>query len=98
MPITAILTPAADCVLLLYQLVIVPVTVHLMYWFFKCTHYTTCITLNVSQTGCTVASQLGFEPGPLVWRSGSLPIKPSGPANANKEAEAFFTALSHVHI
>ncbi len=30
MPITAILIPAADCVLLLHQLVIGPVTVHLM--------------------------------------------------------------------
>ncbi len=47
---------------------------------FKCTYYATCITLNVSQTGCTVAYQLGFKPGSLVWRAGSLPIKPSGPA------------------
>ncbi len=31
----------------------------------KCTHYTTCITLNILQTGCTVASQLGFEAGSL---------------------------------
>ncbi len=48
----------------------------------KCTHYTTHITLNVSHTGCTVASQLVFELGSLVWRAGSLPIKPSGPALA----------------
>ncbi len=61
MPITAILIPAADCVLLLHQLVIGPVTVHFDVMVFKCTHYTTCVTLNVSQTGCTVASQLGFE-------------------------------------
>ncbi len=27
-----------------------------------------------------IASQLGFEPDSLVWRAGSLPIKPSGPA------------------
>ncbi len=27
----------------------------------ECTHYITCITLNVSQTGCTIASQLGFQ-------------------------------------
>ncbi len=33
MPITAILIPAADCVLLLHQLVTGPVTVHLMKWF-----------------------------------------------------------------
>ncbi len=46
----------------------------------KCTQYTTRITLNVTQSGCTVAFQLGFEPGSLVWRAGSLPIKPSGPA------------------
>ncbi len=37
----------------------------------KCTHYTSHITLNVSQTGCTIASQLGFEPGLLVWRVSS---------------------------
>ncbi len=47
---------------------------------FKCTRYTTCITLNVSQTGCTVASKLGFEPGLLVWRAGSLSIRSSEPA------------------
>ncbi len=46
----------------------------------KCTHYTTRITFNVPQNGCTVVSQLGFEPGSPVWRAGSLPIKPSGPA------------------
>ncbi len=33
MPITAILIPAADGMLLLYQLVTGLVTVHLMYWF-----------------------------------------------------------------
>ncbi len=49
----------------------------------KCTNYTTRITLNVSQTGCTVASQLGFEPGSLVWQADSLPIKPSEPATDN---------------
>ncbi len=43
----------------------------------KCTHYTTLITLNVLQTGCTVASQLRFEPSSLVWRASSLPIRPS---------------------
>ncbi len=47
---------------------------------FKCTHLTTLITLNVLQTGCTVVTQLRFEPGSLVWRAGSLTIKPSGPA------------------
>ncbi len=80
MPITAILIPATDCVLAasacnwtVYH------TFNVM--IFKCTHYTTCITLNVSQTRCTVASQLGFEPGSLVWRASSVPIKPSGPAN-----------------
>ncbi len=57
---------------------------------FKSTHYTTRITLNVSQTGSTVASQLGFEMGSLVWRAGSLPIKPSGPANSNKHTSIFF--------
>ncbi len=60
MPITAILIPAADCVLLLrYRAFNVTVL--------KCTHYTTRITLNVSQTGCTVASQLVFKPDFLVW-------------------------------
>ncbi len=49
----------------------------------KCTHYITRITLNLSQTGCIVASQLGFEPGLLVWRTNSLPTKPSGPALNN---------------
>ncbi len=48
---------------------------------FKCTHYITSITLNVSQAGCTLVSQLGLEPGSLVWRTGSLPIKASGPAD-----------------
>ncbi len=33
MPITAILISAANCVLLLHQLVIGPVTIHLMKWF-----------------------------------------------------------------
>ncbi len=33
-PMTAILIHAADCVLLLHQLVIGPVIVHLMKWFF----------------------------------------------------------------
>ncbi len=61
MPITAILIPAIDCKLLLHQLVIGPVTVHLMSWFLNAR-----ITLNLSQTGCTLASQLGFEPGSLV--------------------------------
>ncbi len=46
----------------------------------KCTHYIPRITLYVSQTGCILASQLGFEPSSLVWRAGSLLIKPSGPA------------------
>ncbi len=83
MPITAILIPAADCVLLLHQLVNGPVTFNVMV--LKCTHYTTRITLNVSQTGCTVASQLGFEPGSLVWRAGSLPIKPRGRQTETKK-------------
>ncbi len=78
MPITAILIPVADCVLLLHQLVIGPVTVHFNVMVFKCTHHTTCITLNVLQTGCTVASQLGFEPCSPVWQAGSRSIKPSG--------------------
>ncbi len=47
----------------------------------KCTYYITHITLNVSQTGCTVASQLGFEPSSLVWQAGSPPTKPSRHAN-----------------
>ncbi len=46
----------------------------------KCPHYPTRITLNVSPTACTVASQLGLEPSSLVWRADFLPIKPSGPA------------------
>ncbi len=45
----------------------------------ECTHYITRITLNVSQTGCTIAFQLGFKPSLLVWLTGSLPIKPSQP-------------------
>ncbi len=73
-PITAILISAADCVLLLHQLAIGPVTVHLMKWFLNAR-----ITLNVWQTGHAVASQLGFEPGLLVQLAGSLPTKPSGP-------------------
>ncbi len=43
----------------------------------KCAHYITRITLNVSQIGCTVASQLRFEPSSLVWQASSLPTKPS---------------------
>ncbi len=46
----------------------------------KCVHYITHITLNVSQTGSTVASQLEFELGSLVWRTSFLPTKPSGSA------------------
>ncbi len=61
MPITAILIPEANCVLLLHRLVIGPVTVHLMLWFLNAN-----IILNVSQTGCTVASQLGFKSG-VCW-------------------------------
>ncbi len=78
MPVTAILIPAADCMLLLHQLVIGVGYRTFNVMVFKCMRYTTYITLNVSQTGCTVASQLRFEPGSLVWRAGSLPIKPSG--------------------
>ncbi len=73
MTIIANLIAAADCLLLLHQLVIgvmVP----------KCTHYIKRITLNVSQTGCTVVSQLGFELGSLIRRAGSLPTKQSRPA------------------
>ncbi len=66
MPITTILMPAANCVLLLHQLIIGPVTVHFNVMVLKCTHYTTYITLNVSQTGCIVVLQLRFEPGLLV--------------------------------
>ncbi len=52
------------------------------YWTFyemvlKCTHYITRITLNISQTGCNVASQLGFELGSLVWQVGFVPTRPS---------------------
>ncbi len=47
---------------------------------FKYRHYTTCITLHILQTGCTLAFQLGFEPDSLVWQASSLPIKPSSPA------------------
>ncbi len=57
----------------------------------KCTHYTTRITLNVLQTGCTVASQLGFEPGSLVWLVGSLPIKRSGLAIDIMKLLCFFS-------
>ncbi len=52
----------------------------------KCTHYTTRITLNVSQTGCTVASQLGLELGSLVWLASFLPIKPSKLASIKKKS------------
>ncbi len=60
----------------------------------KCTHYTTSFPLNVSQTGCTIASQLGFEPGLLVWQAGSLPIKPSGLARIYK-VENYIATKSH---
>ncbi len=79
MPITAILIPAADCALPLHQLVIGPVTVHYV-MVLKCMHYITRITLNVSQTWYTVASQLGFKLGLLIWQASSLPTKPSRPA------------------
>ncbi len=46
----------------------------------KCTRYITHITLNVSQSGSAVVSQLGFERGSLIWWAGSLPTKPSRPA------------------
>ncbi len=66
MPITAILTPAGDYASTAsvrnwagYRTFIVMVL--------KCTHYITRITLNDAQTGCTIASLLGFEPGSLVW-------------------------------
>ncbi len=78
MPITAISIPAANCVLLLHKLVTGPVTVHFNVMVLKCKHYTTRITLNILQTGCTVASQLGYELGLLVWRADFLPIKPIG--------------------
>ncbi len=42
MPITAILKLAADCVLLLHQLVIGPVTIHLNVLIFKYKHYIKC--------------------------------------------------------
>ncbi len=45
--------------------------------FLKCTHYTTRITLNVSQNVCTVVFQLGFEASLRVWWASSLPIKSS---------------------
>ncbi len=77
MPITAILIPAADFGFLLHQPILGPVIVHVMV--LKWTHITR-ITLNVSQTGCTIVSQLGFEPGLLVRWAVSQPIKPSGPA------------------
>ncbi len=66
-PITAILIPAADRVLLLHQIATRTVTVHLIKLFLKAP-----ITLNVSQTGCGVASQMRFEPGSgsLVRRAG----------------------------
>ncbi len=73
MPNTAVLIPAADCVLLLHQFVIGPVTVHLMYWFLNAR-----IILNVPKIECTIAFQLGFEPGLLVRQTGSQPTKPSG--------------------
>ncbi len=67
MPVTAVvLIPAADCVLLLHQLAIGPVTIYFNVMVLKCTHYITRITLKVSQTECTVGSQLGFKLGMLV--------------------------------
>ncbi len=62
----------------------------------KCTHYTTCIKLNVSQTGCTVAFQLGFEQHLLVWRASSLPIKPSRLAKKKqKELHGNYLPITH---
>ncbi len=81
MPIAAILILATDCMLLLHQLVIGSVTKYLIVMVLKCMDYITCIILNVLQTGCTVASQLGFELGSLVWRDGSLLSKPNEPAS-----------------
>ncbi len=72
MPITAILIPAADCVLLLHQLVIGKSYRTFNVMVLKCTYYTTRITLNVSQTVSTVAPQLGFQPDSPVSRVGSL--------------------------
>ncbi len=46
----------------------------------KCIYYITRIALNVSQTGCSVASHLGIKPDSLVQRAVSLPTKPSEPA------------------
>ncbi len=64
-PITAILRPAADCASAVsacnwtsYHTFNVMVL--------KCMRYITCVTLNVSRTGCTVVSQLEFELGSLV--------------------------------
>ncbi len=73
-PITTILIPVADCVLLLHQLVMGASYCTFMY-------RTTCITLNVSQTECAVWFQLEFKPGSLVRRTSSLPTKPSVPAD-----------------
>ncbi len=35
------------------------------------------------QTGCTTASQNGFEPGSLIWRAGSPPPESSRPATSD---------------
>ncbi len=96
MPITAILIPAADCVLLAASACNWAGYHTFNILVFKCTHYTTCITLNVSQTGCTVESQLGFEPGSLVWRAGSLPIKPSEPAKFSLNRAKFSQKLNEI--
>ncbi len=80
MPITSILIPAADCGASASSACNWAGYRTFNEMVLKSTHYTTSIPLNVSQTGCTIASQLGFELGLQVWRAGSLPIKPNGSA------------------
>ncbi len=75
--IIVILIPAADCVLLLHQLVIGPVIVHFNVMVFKCRHCITSTVLNVLQTECVIVFKLGFEPGSLIQQAGSLLTKPS---------------------
>ncbi len=49
--------------------------------------------------GVPVASQLGFEPGLLVWQAGSLPIKPSRLAKDSKYSEfEFLVFKTHIAI
>ncbi len=86
---TSILIPAADCVQLLHQLVIGPVTAQFNVMVLK-----SRITLIFSQTGCTVASQLGFELVSLLWRAGSHPLSQAGLPILNNFYNFFFQNYS----